>query len=99
MIISETRPRARQKRNVINVDNIARVPTVNERLRWDLPCIINLNARSLNTEKIDELQVIASYFNVSIICVTETWLKNYIADESVSINGFYCERRDKGPRL
>ena len=95
MIISETRPRARQKRNVINVDNIARVPTVNESLRWDLPCIINLNARSLNTEKIDELQVIASNFNVSIICVTETWLKNYIADESVSINGFYCERRDR----
>ncbi len=35
-VFSETRPRARQKRNVINVDNIARVPTVNERLRWDL---------------------------------------------------------------
>ena len=95
MIISETRPRARQKRNVINVDNIARVLTVNERLRWDIPCIINLNARSLNTEKIDELQVIASNFNVSIICVTETWLKNYIADESVSIKGFYCERIDR----
>ena len=75
VIICETRPRARQKRYVINVDNIARVPTVNERIRWDLPCIINLNARSLNTEKIDELQVIASNFNVSIICVTETWLK------------------------
>ena len=95
MIISETRPRARQKRNVINVDNIARVPTVNERLRWDLPCIFNLNARSLNTEKIEELQVIASNFNVSIICVTETWLENYIADESVSIYGFYCERRER----
>ena len=27
--------------------------------------------------------------------MTETWLKNYIADESVSINGFYCERRDR----
>ena len=52
------------------------------------PCIINLNARSLNTEKIDELQIIASNVNVSIICVTETWLKDYIADESVSINGF-----------
>ena len=33
VIISETRPRARQKRNVINVVNITRVPTVNERLR------------------------------------------------------------------
>ena len=87
--------RARQKRSVINVDNIARVPTVNEILQWDLPCVINLNARSLNKEKIDELQVIASNFNVSIICVIETWLKDYIADESVSINGFYCESRDR----
>ena len=59
---------------------------MNEIQRWDLPCIINLNARSLNTEKIDELQVIASNFNVSIICVTETWLKDYIDDVNVSIN-------------
>ena len=51
---------------------------MNEILLWDLPCIIDLNARSLNTEKNDELQVIASNFNVSIICVTETWLKDYI---------------------
>ena len=43
--ITETRPRARQKRSV---DNIGRVPTVKERLRWDLPCIINLNARSIS---------------------------------------------------
>ena len=79
-------------------DNIARVPRVKERQRWDLPCIINLNARSLNTEKSDELQVIASNFNVSIICVTETWLKHYIDDVNVSINGFYCERRDRANR-
>ena len=71
---------------------------MNERQRWDLPCIINLNARSLNTEQIDELQVIASIFNVSIICVTETWLKDYIDDVNVSINGFYCERRDRANR-
>ena len=57
-----------------------------------------MNARSLNTEKIDEIQVIASNFNVSIICVTETWLKDYIDDVNVSINGFYCERKDRANR-
>ena len=53
---------------------------------------------SLNTEKLDELQVIASNCNVSIICVTETWLKDYIDDVNVSINGFYCERKDRANR-
>ena len=27
--------------------------------------------------------------------MTETWLKDYIADQIVSINGFYCERKDR----
>ena len=98
VIVAGTRPRARQRRSVINFDNIARVPTVNEIHRWDLPCILNLNARSLNTEQIDELQVIASNLSVSIIFVTSTWLKDYIDDVNVSINGFYCERRDRANR-
>ena len=60
---------------------------MNEIQRWDLPCIINLNARSLNTEKIDELQVIASNFNVSIICVTETWLKTILTMSMFLLTG------------
>ena len=87
VIIAGIRPRARQRRSVINFDNIARVPTVNERQRWDLPCILNLNARSLNTEKIDELQVIASNYNVSIICVTETWLKTILTMSMFLLTG------------
>ena len=88
VIIAGTSPRARQRRSVINFDNIARVPTLNERQRWDLPCINNVNARSLNTEKIDELQVIASNFNVSIICVTETWLKTILTMSMFLLTGF-----------
>ena len=30
--------------------------------------------------------------------MTETWLKDYIDDVNVSINGFYCERRVRANR-
>ena len=43
--------------------------------KWHFPTLINLNARSLSTEKIDELQAIVDLYNVSIICITETWFK------------------------
>ena len=29
---------------------------------------VNVNARSLNNEKLDELQVLVSDFNVSVVC-------------------------------
>ena len=40
--------------------------------KWDLPVIINLNARSLSIEKLDELNVTVGIHDVSLICVTET---------------------------
>ena len=55
----------------------------------------NLNARSLSMEKIDELEVIITDFNVSIACVTETWFKQYIDDDRIVIGGFNCERKDR----
>ena len=45
---------------------------VSTRCGWDLPTILNLNARSLSEEKLDELQVNVTIHDVSIICVTET---------------------------
>ena len=65
------------------------------KLRWDLPRVLNLNARSLSMEKIDELEVIITDFNVSIACVTETWFKQYIDDDIIVIGGFNCERKDR----
>ena len=46
--------------------------------KLDLPVIINVNARSLNMEKVEELQVIVDYYDVSIACITETWFKDYM---------------------
>ena len=40
----------------------------------DLPVIINLNARSLSIEKLDELNVTVGIHDVSVLFVTETWL-------------------------
>ena len=67
---------------------------IQDRERWDLPRIINLNAWSLNIEKRDELQIIVEDFNVSIMCATESWFKVYITDDCVAVDGFYCERKD-----
>ena len=44
--------------------------------KWDLPTVVNLNARSLSCEKMDELQITVETNNVSIVCVTETCLRN-----------------------
>ena len=66
--------------------------------KWDLPVIINVNARSLNMEKVEELQVIVDYYDVSIACITETWFKDYMGSESLSLDGFCLERKDRDCR-
>ncbi len=46
-------------------------------------------------KKIDELQAIVDLYNVSIVCITETWFKEYIGDESASLYGYNLERKDR----
>ena len=62
--------------------------------QYDLPGVLSLNARSLNIEQCDELQGVISVNYVSLVCVTETWFKDYMADEYVALAGFNCERKD-----
>ena len=62
---------------------------------WDLPVIINLNARSLSIEKLDELNVTVGIHYVSVICVTETWFKDYMGSDSLNLPGFNLERKDR----
>ena len=68
---------------------------VNTRCGWDLPTILNLNARSLCEDKLDELQINITIHDVSIICVTEPWFKYYMDDKHLSIEGFSVERKDR----
>ena len=63
--------------------------------RWSLPVILGVNARSLSIEKADELLSVASLNDVSCVCVTETWFKKFMSDESVSLSGYCCESKDR----
>ena len=72
---------------------------VNKRSGWDLPTILNLNARSLSEEKLDELQVNVTIRDVSIICLTETRFKYYMDDTNHNIEGFSLENSFMYKRL
>ena len=63
--------------------------------RWSLPVILGVNVRSLSIEKADELLSVASLNDVSCVCVTETWFKEFMSDESVSLSGYCCARKDR----
>ena len=63
--------------------------------RWSLPVILGVNARSLSIEKADELLSVASFNDVSCVCVTKTWFKDCMSDESVGMSGYCCERKDR----
>ena len=63
--------------------------------QWDLPVAIVVNARSLSQEKLDELQITVNDHDASIVCISETCFREYIGDDSVSINGFSLERKDR----
>ena len=63
--------------------------------KWDLPAIINLNARSLIIEKLDELKVTVAIHDVSVVCVSETWFKDYMGNDSRNLHGFNLERKDR----
>ena len=56
--------------------------------RWSLPAILGVNAPSLIIEKTDELLSVASFNNVSCVCVMETWFKDFMSDESVGLSGY-----------
>ena len=46
--------------------------------KWHFPSLINLNARSLSSEKVDELQATVDLHNVLIVRITETWFKDTV---------------------
>ena len=68
-------------------------PTADKMRKWNLPSLINLNARSLNSEKVDELHVTVATHDVSIVCVSETWLKDYMDSSSLTMQGFLLREK------
>ena len=71
-------------------------PTADKIRKWYLPSLINLNARSLNSEKVDELHVTVATHDVSIVYVIETWFKDYMDSSRLTMQGFCLERKYMG---
>ena len=59
---------------------------------------MTINARSLNAEKVDELQVIVDDYDIAVACITETWFMEYMDDTNLALDGFCLERKDRGHR-
>ena len=85
------------QRTSIECDN---VPLYGKKVKhmWDLLTIININARSLNAEKVDELQVIVDDYDIAVACITDTWFREYMDNTSLALEGFCLERKDRGHR-
>ena len=79
----------------VNADNSF---TLTNSSRWSLPGFLDVNARSLSSDKLDELLVVARMNDVACVNVRETWFKSYMAPESVGLAGFCCERKDRVER-
>ena len=43
----------------------------------------------------DELQVTVAKYDVSIVYVSEPWLKDYMGENSIALHGFCMERTDR----
>ena len=45
---------------------------------------------------VDELHVTVATHDVSIVCVSETWFKDYMDSNSLTMQGFCLERKYMG---
>ena len=86
----------RNASNLIRVRRCNHVET-NKVTKSRLPKLALINARSL-LPKVDELIANLSVNTVNLVAVTETWLKDDIEDNLVSIRGYNIFRRDRPHR-
>ena len=62
--------------------------------RMFVPNILLANVMSL-TPKIDEIRVFSKSIDIDLFFITETWLKNTINDNQVTLSGYNLERLDR----
>ena len=62
-----------------------------------LPSILLTNIRSV-TNKIEELSVVLTSNNISICCITESWLTEKISTSLIDVTGYTCYRKDRNGR-
>ena len=63
-----------------------------------VPGVLLSNVMSL-APKIDEIRHCVIHANVDVVCLTETWLREHIDDNVVSIGGFNLVRLDRKTRM
>lgn len=56
--------------------------------------IIHINSRSL-ISKLEEIKILAFKTKAAIICVTETWLDDSVAEPEIEIKGYQVIRKDR----
>ena len=61
---------------------------------YDIPIVLSANVKGI-TKKVDEIQQIAELNNVSVICVTKTWLSSNVTHSTVAIPGYNLFRKDR----
>ena len=61
---------------------------------WSFPNLLNANVRSI-TPKVDELSTVLQINNIDIACLTETWLKDEISSDVVTVKGYVSHRKDR----
>ncbi len=74
--------------------NLFHIKPCTGRSNNSVPSVMLSNTMSL-APKIDEVQNFALEFNHDLVCVTETWLRETISDNSIQIPGYFLLRRDR----
>ena len=95
-VIVSARPTAPAKR----VRHLTRTNNYNIQVpcgKWDLPVVINTNIRSV-VPKITELSEILKLNRADIATITETWCRDHIPDESISVPGYFHIRKNRADR-
>ena len=59
-----------------------------------VPSLLLSNVMSL-APKIDEIREVVHNANLDLVCITESWLKDHIDNNSVAISGYNVIRRDR----
>ena len=80
-----------------NPDNLITIPTkkpIEASKHLYMPSFLLSNAMSL-APKIDEIRDTVHYANFDFICITETWFKDHIDNNVISISGYNVARPDR----
>ena len=85
-------------RTTVNIrqNNLIKIPTyyVTSSQLMFVPTLLLSNVMSL-APKIDELHEVINSNDIDIACITETWLRNHIDDNIVTLSGFRLVRLDR----